>query len=525
MTTTRRLMRLAVLIIAAATIMAACGSDEATSDSSSTSGADSPDETSAPSEEEGGPLTFAYQADISSFDPDNNFEVAGLGAINAVYEGLVEYGPDSTDVVGLLASDWEVSPDGLTYTFTIREGVEFHDGTPMDANSVKTSLERRWTNEELALNYFLFNVATLDAPDATTLVMTLNDPQPSLLDNLASPWGPKVVSPTALEENAGEDNAATWLNENAVGTGPFQLTEFSRGDRYVLDRFDSYWGSVANTERIVVRIVPEISQQVLQLADGSLDAVLHGYPFEQLAGLPDGVEATAYDDLGLELAFINPNKTLTTVELRNAVISAVDPAAWLDGAFGEYASLPTSLFPVAMIPDAPDLAWPTAADGVEVPSIEIWFSAEEASTQKRVADLLVAQLAASGIDSTSRGVPSTQIQSIPNNPDTAPDVVIAQNYPDSAHPDSQAFLFYFSEGPLNLFGANAEVDDMIFTAGAIEDPAESIASYLDISEQLLSEGVFAPLGNIQNVIVHRGLTDLNTRPAIPWTVDFGTVGR
>ena len=78
-------------------------------------------------------LRAAYQTDMQTFDPDNGFEVAGLGAIRAVYEGLVDYAPGTTEVVGRLAEDFEVSDDGLTYTFTLRDGVHFHDGSPLTA--------------------------------------------------------------------------------------------------------------------------------------------------------------------------------------------------------------------------------------------------------------------------------------------------------------------------------------------------------------------------------------------------------
>jgi len=469
-------------------------------------------------------ITFAYQADISSFDPDNGFEVAGLGAINAVYEGLVEYSTGSTELVGLLAQSWTISDDGLIYTFNIRDGVKFHDGTPMTAQEVKISLERRWKDTSLALNYFLYNVVAIDAPDAKTLIVTLKDPQVSFLDNLASPWGPKIISPAALKANNGSDNAKTFLNEQAVGTGPFSLTSFSRGDRYILDRFDGYWGETAKAKQIVIKVVPEISQQVLQLSTGEIDAVLHGYPVEQLKTITEGLEVSSYDDLGLELAYINPNGVLNSKELRQNVIAAMNPTTWVEETFGEYATLPTSLFPVSMIPVSSAMTWPVKNASVKVPAIQIWYATEEASTQKRIADVLTSKLASDGIDATSRAVPASQIQSIPQNPKGAPDIVIAQNYPDSAHPDSQAYLFYSSGGPLNLFKyLNPTVDELIFAASAIVNKEERDKAYLDISAKIFADGAFAPLANIKALIVHHSLKNLNPRPAIPWTVDFGTI--
>jgi len=175
-------------------------------------------------------LRVAYQSDIGSFDPDNSFEVAALDAVNGVYEGLVAYAPGSTKIVPALAESWSVSPDGKTYTFKIRTGVVFHDGKPMTAADVLASFQRR-KDKSLILSYFLWNVKEMSAPDATTFVIKIGFPQPSLLDTFASPWGPKVVSPGALVDHAGGDLAKSWLNTHADGTGPFVLTEFSPGSR------------------------------------------------------------------------------------------------------------------------------------------------------------------------------------------------------------------------------------------------------------------------------------------------------
>src|SRR5262245_12138346 len=142
-------------------------------------------------------LHIPYVADIGSFDPDNGFEIGSVSAINNVYEGLVEYAPGTTRIVGLLAKSWEISPDGLTYTFHLVDGAKFQDGTPFEAAAVVTSFERRKHNKFL-LSYFLDNMAGIEAPDSNTVVLKLGHPQPSLLDGLASPYGPKVISSKAL---------------------------------------------------------------------------------------------------------------------------------------------------------------------------------------------------------------------------------------------------------------------------------------------------------------------------------------
>jgi peptide/nickel transport system substrate-binding protein len=272
-----------------------------------------------------GVLRVPYAADIGSFDPDNAFEVDGLGAINAVYEGLVEYAPGSAEIVGLLAEKWTTSEDGLLVTFDLRDGVIFHDGAAMTSADVLASFQRRKANE-LVLSYFLWNVQEMAAPDPDTFTITLGMPQPSFLDTLASPWGPKVVSPGALVGQAGNDAAQSFLNDNAIGTGPFALTRFERGTGYTLTRNAAYWGKAPHFETIEISIVPDVSQQLLQLRAGDLDMVPRNYPWAQLGALPPVLVATASPSMALVMGFVKPGTALEDPALRAAVMTAMNPA-------------------------------------------------------------------------------------------------------------------------------------------------------------------------------------------------------
>lgn len=468
-------------------------------------------------------LKAAFQADMSTFDPDNGFEVAGLGAIRAVYEGLVDYAPGTTHVVGRLAEKYAVSPDGLTYTFTLRQGVTFHDGTPMTAESVKASFARRAT-PALSLSYFLSGVASTEARDDRTFVITLSAPQPSFLDALASAWGPKVVSPEGLRQVAADP---AWLNEHASGTGPFRLTSFRRGQGYTLERFDRYWGTAPALNRVDIAIVPDIGQQVLQLRSGQLDVMAHGYPFAQLEQLPAGLEVSAYDDLGLEMGYVNPVRNLKTAQQRRRVAAAVAPQRWVTDAFGRYARPADSLYPRAMLDPGRPYTYPTAQEvgTPAVPPIEIAYTADEAAVQQRVADLLIAQLRDAGIEATARSVPSSEVSSFTADPAKAPDILLAQNNPDSAHPASQAGLFFATGAPLNVFGySNPAADTQFTAAAAMPAGPERDAAYAEAGRVVFDDGGFLPLADVGDVVVHRtGLADLGTRPAVPWNIDFGTV--
>jgi ABC-type transport system substrate-binding protein len=289
-------------------------------------------------------LRVAYNEDVATFDPDGAIIMFGLDVSRVLYEGLVQYQPGSSQIVGWLAQSWSISPDARTYRFNLRDGVVFHDGTVMTASDVLAYFKRRQT-PSLPLSYFLDDVADMSAPDPHTFVITLKVPQPAFLDRLASAWAPKVIGPAALIDHAGGDLGVSWLNEHADGTGPFKLIEFSRGQRYVLLRNTHYWGVQPYFDKIEIFIVPSTSQQMLMLQRGEIDIVEHGYPFDQLSKLPPGLQIDAHDGLGLEMAYFNQSKALRDPAVRTAVMTAINPTAWLSDAFGPFATPARSLYP------------------------------------------------------------------------------------------------------------------------------------------------------------------------------------
>lgn len=359
-------------------------------------------------------LRVAYTDDVATFDPDDAIILYGLDAARVLYEGLVQYRPGSTEIEGWLAESWTVSPDGLTYSFRLRDGIVFHDGRPLTAAAVLAYFERR-RNPTFPLSYFLDNVQAMAAPDARTFVITLKQPEPAFLDRLASPWAPKVIGPEALIDHAGSDFAVGWLNDHADGTGPFLLAEMVRGQRYVLVRNPRYWGPPPWFDRIEILIVPTINQQMLMLARGELDIVEHGYPFDQLDRLPPGVVADAHDVLGLEMAYLNPAKALADPAVRRAVMTMLDPARWLHDLFGSYATPAKSLYPKAMIEGPAPVVFPNDLEAARRAvrahgpvSLEIGYSDQEAPVQQQIAETFVSLLKEIGIDATVRSVPIDQ---------------------------------------------------------------------------------------------------------------------
>lgn len=475
-------------------------------------------------------LRVPYVADIGTFDPDNGFETGAMSAINNVYEGLVEYKPGSTRIVGLLARNWEISDDGLTYTFHLVEGVKFHDGTPFTAAAVVSSFERR-RDRGLSLSYFLANVKDVRAPDDSTVVLTLGHPQPSLLDTLSSPWGPKIISPVALAEHDKGDFATTWLNEHAVGTGPFKLAEFKRGQRYVLERNDDYWGDKPFFRQIQISVVPDISQQILQLQAGAIDAVPINYPFAQLTSLPKDLEITDAPSMIPYTLFARPNSALDDAEVRKAVLTAINPALWVKDAFGEFASVSRSVYPNVMLNPVNPIQFPTDFEAAKAAitkhgAVNLVIGLHSAApSYGRIADLMIAQLALIGVKATAYVLPSGAAYTLKDDRNP-PDLLLTIAGPDAAHPESQAKVFFTKNGPLNFFGRVVpEAEAIVEQAGQLTDVKERDALYERAGQMYFDAGIVIPLVNVNDVVVHaKGLKDLGLRPVYPpGNIDFSTV--
>lgn len=302
-------------------------------------------------------LTYGQSSEPMSLDPARISDGLSANITNQIYETLVKFDTDSSDVEPWLAEDYEISDDGLTYTFYLREGITFHDGTDFNAEAVRRSIARQLEpDREDSMPYASFNFGSEDAgtgvesvecPDDYTVVFTLRAVSTPFIKNLAMQLSSPIVSPTALDEY---DND---LSENPVGTGPYVFRSWDRDQSVVLDANADYWNDdhAPQTETVVFRFISETASRVTALANGECD-IIEGIDLSTA----DQVESSGDEILTTEgmninyLALRTDQGAMADVEARRAVRQAIDVDALVQALYGDYATVANSFMPTWMAP-------------------------------------------------------------------------------------------------------------------------------------------------------------------------------
>ncbi len=186
----------------------------------------------------GGVLPFAVSAEPPNYDCHANTSFAFIHPVRPSYNTLLRFVPDSyPDIEGDLAESWDVSDDGLTYTFELREGVVFHDGSDFTSRDVKASYDRIRDPQDGAVSIraaAYSDIESIETPDDHTVVINLSAPNAAMLAQFASPWD-CIYSAEKLEEDP------RWPERNIMGTGPFTFGDHVAGSHWVGERFEDYW--------------------------------------------------------------------------------------------------------------------------------------------------------------------------------------------------------------------------------------------------------------------------------------------
>ncbi len=225
-----------------------------------------------------GVLIVGQVAEPKSLDPAAVTAVNDFRILVNVYEGLTRYKSGTLEVEPALATGWDISDDGTEYTFTLRDGVSFHDGTPFNAKAVKFNFDRMLDENHphhdtgpFPLSFFFGAVEATEVVDDMTVRFTLNAPYAPFLSNLAYPTG-LIVSPAAVEAHR------TDFGRNPAGTGPFRFAEWRSNEAVVIERNDAYWGEAAETQAVVFRPITDSNTRVAEMLAGGIDMMVEVPP-------------------------------------------------------------------------------------------------------------------------------------------------------------------------------------------------------------------------------------------------------
>ena len=296
-------------------------------------------------------LIVGQIAEPQALDPAAVTAVNDFRILMNMYDGLVRYKDGTLEVEPALASEWSISEDGTVYTFTLREGVTFHDGSAFDAEAVKFNFDRMLDEEHpyhdtgpFPLAFFFSAVQDVAVIDAQTVQFTLNAPYAPFLTNLAYPTG-LIVSPAAVREHGAD------FGRNPSGTGAFTFDEWRSNEAVVVQANPDYWDGAPELQTVVFRPITDANTRTAEMLAGGIDLMVEVPPVALSEFQGDAF--TVHEQAGPHVWFLILNAKegpFADVRVRQAANYAVNKQAIVDDVLEGTAE-------VAAGPIPPAFAW------------------------------------------------------------------------------------------------------------------------------------------------------------------------
>ena len=476
-----------------------------------------------------GPTTLVVDKanELQSLDPGFDYEYAGWEVIANLYEPLLTYDKaDSSKFVGVLATDWTVSSDGLVYTFHLRQNVKFSNGDPLTADAVKYSFDRVLKMNQPP-SWILSQSLTLDSVkvvDPNTVEITLSRPYSAFLATLATMVA-SVVNPNLVEAHGGvvADSPNTWMDSNAAGTAPFMLGEWIKGDHLTLVRNPNYWGTQPKLEKVIMYYKTSVQTRLVDIKSG----------FAQIATIDvnhvsdvQGIEGIKVESLGLTqhidfLYFNTKTFPFNDVLVRRAVVHAINYDAIMSGInkdltlryVGPFADglegYDKSITPYTYDPDLAKQLLEQAGypNGQGIPTISYLYYSRDASVAL-IAQEVQQDLASIGIDVNLIGVSfATYIDKILSGPEGVPEMGWTEWYPDYLSPDDYVVPFANPDFPPvgwnPAYYSNTRVTQLYTEAPYNPDGTQRAQMYKEITQTMYDDAPYAWLGQFTGYYVYR----------------------
>ncbi|MCD1642788.1 ABC transporter substrate-binding protein [Aurantimonas coralicida] len=479
-------------------------------------------------------LVVGQIAEPKSLDPQTVTATNDFRILVNVFDGLVRFRRGTLEVEPALATDWTVSDDQLTYTFDLREGVTFHDGTPFDAEAVEFTFDRMLDPDHpqhgtgpFPLAFFFSMVEAVEAPDPMTVTFQLKEPFAPFLSNLAYPTG-LIVSPSAVAESGQSFGRAP------VGTGAFRFAEWTPDEAVTLARNPDYWDGAPSMETVVFRPIPDAAARASDMLSGGID-IMAEVPPASLAAFRDNPNFIVHEETGPHLWFLILNTRegpFSDKRVRQAVNYAIDKESLIEDVLQGTADIAAGPIPPAFdwandgsvqpYPHDPEKARELIRQaGVEGASLT-FYVAEGGSgmlAPVAMAEAIQADLKAVGLNARIETYEwNTFLSNV--NPGLAGKADMAEMAWMTNDPDTLPFLALRSDampetGGFNAgYYANAEVDRLLAEARRTTDPAARGALYNQVQAIIHEDAPWAFIANWkQNAVATTAIENFELEPS------------
>ena len=318
-------------LLATSLLVASCGGggNEVATDESAPAG----------EPQEGGSLVWARYGDADSLDPQRTTTTLSWQVFDQIYDTLLAF-DDNGEVVPNLAKEWTVSEDGLQATFVLNEGITCHDGTPFDANDVKYTAERATSEDNPSVTKGAWGpISSVEVVDDQTVTFNFEEPFGAFVSFMADPFSSQICDSA---EELGEEFGVS----AAVGTGPWQLVSWTKGDEIVLEKNPDYqnFGRPIENEgapyldQLIVKQIPEAQTRLAGLQTGEIQVIAEP-PLEELEAIESdsdlNVHVAEKTGQNVFFEFTVSRPPFDDIRARQAVAYAVDPDAAIDLVFGD----------------------------------------------------------------------------------------------------------------------------------------------------------------------------------------------
>ncbi|MDQ7793987.1 MAG: ABC transporter substrate-binding protein [bacterium] len=424
-----------------------------------------------------------------------------------IYESLLDYVGSTAEVQAHLATDWRVSPDGKVYTFELRDDVQFHDGTPFNAEAVKFSFDRMTKIAKGMSWAFRMVLAEVKVTAEYTVEFHLKKPYPGFLGMVANRYAAPIISPSIMQHEKDGDLAQGWAHDNAIGTGPYKLVNWTKKQELTLVKNDDYWRGwpQKHISRVVYKILPDSATQRMMLERGDIHTATH-------IGIDDIIVLMDHPEIRIEPAptsnfnwflLLNTQKgVFADRRLREALSWAFPYDETVRHVFRGQATQSVGPVPFGVPGHEPDLFQYhrdldrakalMAAAGYPNGGFKVTITHGDNDWARKILEMTISTLGELGITAETKPLVWGAMLDNMASQDTAPDIVVADWWDD--YPDPDAFLggmadafWWGGREAADYFYVNPEVQDLLGEAAFEADPARRVDLYRRAQELMVAD--------------------------------------